>query len=642
MYKPSKEFSSKARISTAEEYDTLYEQSISNPDEFWSKQAKENLDWLENWTEVCNYDFDVKGKNKFVSWFKGGKLNPSHNCLDRHLQITRPAIIWQGEAEEETRTISFKELHTAVCKFANTMKSQGVKKGDVVTIYMPMLPEVVVAMLACARIGAIHSVVFSAFSAEALKSRIEDCSSKFVITSDISMHAGKSISLKEKVDTAVKANSTVEKVFVYQRGTEIVNLKEGRDILWQKAIEEAAPDCSPTPLDSEDPLFILYTSGSTGKPKGIYHTAGGYSLWTHLTFKYTFDYQPSDIFWCTADVGWITGHSYLVYGPLSNGATCVMYEGAPTYPKADRFWKIVEKFKVSVFYTAPTAIRSFMGLGDELPNNCDLSSLRLLGSVGEPINPEAWRWYYDTIGNNESPVVDTWWQTETGGHMITTLPGAHEMKPGSAGKPFFGVEPKIIKQNTEDEGGPLVITKPWPGMLRGIWNDEGNELLNNVYFSAFPGNYFSGDGCKVDKEGYHWLLGRIDDVLNVAGHRLSTAEIESALVEHESVSEAAVVGYPHDTKGQGIYCYVSLMSGVAESESLAKELITSVRELISPIATPDQIHFTPGLPNTRSGKIMRRILRKIASGETDSLGDTSTLADPTVVETLANGKSWKR
>lgn len=645
-FKPSKEFSEKASISTLSEYEKLYQQSIENPEQFWAEQAEKNLDWFKKWDSVMTYDFDSVGNKQapYVEFFKGGKLNVSYNCLDRHLKKRgdKIAIIWQGEREEEKQTLSYKDLHKKVCLFANLLKSKGVKKGTTVTIYMPMIPELVVAMLACARLGAIHSIVFSAFSAEALKNRINDCAAEIVITADLSFHAGKTVDLKEKVDQALTACPSIRHSIIYRRGEKELTLAATRDIDWEEALKEESADCPAAELDSEDPLFILYTSGSTGKPKGVMHTNAGYLLYAHLTTKYVFDLREDDIYWCTADIGWITGHSYICYGPLSNGATALMFEGVPTYPEPDRFWKIVADHKVNIFYTAPTAIRALMRQGEEWPNKHDLSSLRLLGTVGEPINPEAWIWYHRVIGKEKCPVVDTWWQTETGGILITTLPGAMATKPGSAGKPFFGVVPTICKSDGSkaavNEGGSLCITKPWPGMLRGVYGDHKNELIKKVYFSNFPGKYFSGDGCRQDQDGYYCLLGRIDDVINVSAHRFATAEIESSLVSHKSVAEAAVVGFPHETKGQGIYCFVTLKKEFEPTDELAKELVKHVRNEISPIATPERIHFAPALPKTRSGKIMRRILRKIAEGDLSNIGDTSTLADPSVVESLLAGR----
>lgn len=645
-FKPSSEFSKNATINSLKQYEEMYQASIENPEAFWGAQAEENLSWFKKWDQVMSYDFDSVGTKEapYVEFFKGGKINASYNCLDRHLESRgdKAAILWQGEGEDEKETITYRDLHERVCKCANLLKAKGVKKGTTVTIYMPMVPELVVAMLACARLGAVHSIVFSAFSAEALKNRINDCDGEVLITSDLSFHAGKKINLKEKADTAVAGCKTHRHTIVLRRSEEKIAWTDAVDVDWLKEVESISSDCPAEELDSEDPLFILYTSGSTGKPKGVMHTNAGYLLYTHLTSKYIFDLKEDDIYWCTADIGWITGHSYICYGPLSNGATTLMFEGVPTYPEADRFWKIVADYKVNIFYTAPTAIRALMRLGEEWPNKHDLSSLRLLGTVGEPINPEAWMWYHRVIGKESCPIVDTWWQTETGGVLITTLPGAMATKPGSAGKPFFGVKPVICRNDGSEadinEGGSLCIERPWPGTLRGVYGDPKNELIKNVYFSGFPGKYFSGDGCRKDEDGYYWLLGRIDDVINVSAHRFATAEIESSLVAHSSVAEAAVVGCPHETKGQGIYCFVTLKKEFDPSDELAAELVKHVREDISPIATPEKIHFAPALPKTRSGKIMRRILRKIAEGDVSSIGDTSTLADPSVVDSLLAGR----
>jgi acetyl-CoA synthetase len=644
---PQEPFRSSAKIASLEAYESLYRQSIQDPDMFWGTQAKELLSWFSDWTSVIEYDWNTIGTREepYLRFFNGGSLNASYNCLDRHIlngKQDKTAILWQGEDLSEERSLSYKELHEKVCQCAHALHGMGIKKGDRVTIYMPMVPEIVISVLACARIGAIHSVVFSAFSPEALANRILDADSRFIITANTSIHAGKVISLKANVDEALKQCPNVAHVLVYKRTNESTSMKKNRDLWWHDLCDHAPLEYTPEVMGSEDPLFILYTSGSTGKPKGVLHTTAGYLLYTTATFKYVFDIKENDIFWCTADVGWITGHSYLIYGPLSNGATCVMFEGVPNYPTPDRFWNTIEKYKVSIFYTAPTAIRALMKLGNRYPDSADLSSLRLLGTVGEPINPEAWMWYFTVIGKEKCPVVDTWWQTETGGIMITTLPGCHSMKPGAAGKPFFGIAPKILttdgKEASVNEGGSLVITQPWPGMLRGVYGDKTNELIKNVYFSAFPGNYFSADGARIDEDGYYWLLGRMDDVINVSGHRLATAEIESALVSHSAVAEAAVVGTPHEIKGQAIYCYVSLKDGNSPSIELAKSLRAHVREEISPIASPEHIHFTPHLPKTRSGKIMRRILRKIAEGNTDQLGDISTLADPSVIKALIESK----
>lgn len=650
IYSPSEQFRKHARISGEADYAKLYQESVENPEKFWAKLAESELVWAKKWNEVLWYDPSAIGEREggYVKWFSGGELNASYNCLDRHIKNGhghKHAILWQGEREEERRELTYIELHQAVCKLANALKQLGVKKGSVVTIFLPMIPEAVISMLACARIGATHMVVFSAFSSESLKSRIQDCQSELVITSDFSFHAGKIVSLKHKVDDAVSQCPSVKKVLVYDRsgqGLRELPMTPGRDVSWSEIVEKQSFECPAEPMEAETPLFALYTSGSTGKPKGVLHTTGGYLLFVHTTFKYIFDYKPEDIFFCSADVGWITGHSYVCYGPLSNCATIVMFEGTPTYPTPDRFWKIIEHFKVSIFYTAPTAIRALMRLGEEIPGGFDLSSLRLLGSVGEPINPEAWRWYHRVIGKGRCPIVDTWWQTENGGILITTLPGVHDMKPGSAGKPFFGVVPKILPAedggDISKEGGPLFIKKPWPGMLRGVYGDSRAKLIKDTYFLRVPELYFTGDGCKLDEDGYYTLLGRIDDVLNVSAHRLSTAELESALVANPKVAEAAVVGFAHSVKGQGIYCFVTLKKDVSESEGLSGELKQWVRTTIGPIATPDKIQFSPALPKTRSGKIMRRILRKIAEGNIDSIGDTSTLADPTVVEGLLKGR----
>ncbi len=648
IFHPTEEFSRKAHLDSHTAYEELYRQSVDDPEAFWSEQARKHLDWFSPWAQVMEHDFGNIGieAKPYVKFFSGGTLNVSYNCLDRHLNSERRnklAIIWQGEEESEVRTYTYEQLHQEVCKFAAALRGLGVTKGSTITIFLPMVPELAIAVLACARIGAVHSVVFSAFSPEALKSRIQDCSAGVVITADVGFHAGKTIALKEKVDTALSQCPTVTKVIVLNRGNTNPQLSAGRDLWWHDAVNvNLAEDFQKAEImGSEDPLSMLYTSGSTGKPKGVLHTSAGYLLYAHLTAKYVFDLKDNDIFWCTADVGWITGHSYLIYGPLSNGSTVVMFEGVPTYPEPNRFWKIIEKFRVNIFYTAPTAIRALMKLGSSWPNSSDLSSLRLLGTVGEPINPEAWIWYHETIGKQNCPIVDTWWQTETGGIMITTLPGALPAKPGSAGKPFFGVVPEILKDDgspaAANEGGSLVLTKPWPGMIRGVYGDSKHELVKNVYFSKFPGLYFTGDGCRRDDDGYYWLLGRIDDVINVSAHRFATAEIESALVGHKSVAEAAVVGFPHETKGQGIYCYVTLKEGFEPTVDLEKALIQQVRTEIGPIATPDFIQFTPALPKTRSGKIMRRILRKVAEAKPEEVGDISTLADPSVVEAIIKG-----
>lgn len=650
IYYPPEDLSRNAYIKSMDEYEKLYRESIDNPEGFWARQAEESLSWFKKWERVLEYDFTRIGEAEgpYLRFFQGGRLNISHNCLDRHLDTWRrnkAAIIWQGEDEKEKRTLTYQQLHTQVCRLANVLIKHGIKKGDVVTIYLPMIPELPVAMLACSRIGAIHSVVFSAFSADALRHRILDCNSKMVITSDVGFHGGRVVDLKNKTDKALSDGlKSIEKLIVYNRGNSKVYMKHGRDYWWDE--EMNAPDitdrCNPAELDSEDPLFILYTSGSTGKPKGVLHTTAGYLLHVNLSFRWIFDVKDKDIFWCTADIGWVTGHSYIVYGPLSNGATSLMYEGVLTHPRPDRLWKIVEDHKVNIFYTAPTAIRALMRSGEEWPDKHDLSSIRILGTVGEPINPEAWIWYHRVIGKEMCPVIDTWWQTETGGIMITPLAGAIPTKPGSASRPFFGVLPEILRHDGSaadvNEGGSLVITRPWPGMIRGVYGDKKNELIKKVYFSKFPGKYFTGDGCRIDEDGFYWLMGRIDDVINVSGHRLATAEIESALVSHEAVAEAAVVGFPHEVKGQGIYCFVTLKKGYDGLDSLKKTLIGHVRKEISPIATPDKMQFSDALPKTRSGKIMRRILRKIAEGEIEAIGDTTTLADPTVVESLIKGR----
>jgi len=648
MFRPPESVSRTAFLKNEEEYRMLYKESVEKPEVFWGRQAELNLVWHRKWNRVMEHDFTRIGEEPkpYVRFFSGARLNVSANCLDRHLSLRsrETAILWQGENEAEERRLTFAELHRETVRFANVLKKHGVKKGSRVTIYLPMIPEAAVAMLACARIGAVHSVVFSAFSADSLKNRILDCDSETVVTADAGFHGGKIIPLKEKVDEALKSCPRVRRVIVYNRANQKAPFTPGRDFWWHEemASREVQGSCEPEWVEAEDPLFILYTSGSTGKPKGVLHTTAGYLLQAHLTFKWIFDARPGQVHFCTADVGWVTGHSYVVYGPLSNGVTTVMYEGIPTWPEPDRFWKIIAKYKANIFYTAPTAIRALMRLGEEWPRKHDLSSLRVLGSVGEPINPEAWMWYYRVIGRERCPVVDTWWQTETGGILITPLPGALPTKPGSASKPFFGVVAEVLKPDGKpagvNEGGALVITRPWPGMIRGVYGDAKNELVKNVYFSAFPGKYFTGDGCRIDEDGFYWLLGRIDDVINVAAHRFATAEIESALVSHASVAEAAVVGFPHDVKGQGIYCFVTLKENIAATPELAEALKQQVRKEIGPIATPDVIQFAPALPKTRSGKIMRRILRKIAEGDLSAIGDTSTLADPSVVDSLIQNR----
>lgn len=638
MYPVQESVGNNAHINK-EQYDELYQQSIENPDAFWAEQAKNFLSWSQPWDKVLDWDFNEAR----VEWFRNGKLNVSYNCLDRHLETRgdQVAIIWEGDDPEEDKQITYKELHEEVCRFANALKSRGVKKGDRVCLYLPMIPEAAVAMLACTRIGAVHSIVFGGFSPDALRDRIQNSDCQHIITSDYSLRGKKQIPLKANADKALAECPDVSTCIVVKRTGGDIEWHEDRDVWYHELVAEASADCPIEEMDSEDPLFILYTSGSTGKPKGVLHTTGGYLLYAAMTHKFVFDYQEGEIYWCTADVGWVTGHSYIVYGPLANGATSLMFEGVPTFPDASRFWQVVDKWKVNSFYTAPTAIRMLMSQGDEFVKKTDRSSLRILGSVGEPINPEAWDWYYKVIGDERCPIVDTWWQTETGGHLITPLPGATDLKPGSASKPFFGVEPTLVDdkgQVLEGEAeGALCISRPWPGMMRTVYGDH--ERFIDTYFKMFPGRYFSGDGARRDADGYYWITGRIDDVINVSGHRMGTAEVESALVLHDAVAEAAVVGYPHDVKGQGIYAYVTLMVGQEPSEELRMELVKHVRKEIGPIASPDIIQWSPGLPKTRSGKIMRRILRKIAANELDNLGDTSTLADPSVVDNLIGDRA---
>ncbi len=618
-----------------ERYEREYKRSIEDRNGFWNEKANEFLTWSKQWETTVDYDFR-KGE---VKWFEGGKLNVSVNCLDRHLETRgdQPAIIWESDDPTVDKTYTYKELHAEVCRFANGLKARGVKKGDRVCIYMPMVAEAAIAMLACARIGAVHLVVFGGFSADALKDRIIDSKAKIIIVTDESMRGGKAVPLKANADKALSSCPLVESVVVVKRTGGTVDWTEGRDVWYHELIENASADCPPEEMDSEDPLFILYTSGSTGKPKGVLHTTGGYLLHAAVSHKYVFDYHEGDIYWCTADVGWVTGHTYIVYGPLANGAQTLMFEGVPTYPDASRFWQVCEKHKVNIFYTAPTAIRALMAKGDEYVKACDLSNLRILGSVGEPINPEAWEWYYKVVGGSRCPIVDTWWQTETGGILMTPLPGATDLKPGSAMQPFFGVEFGLVDNDgNEVLGNPaegiLVIKGPWPGMFRTLFGDHQRYI--DAYFANYPGLYFPGDGARRDEGGYYWITGRVDDVINVSGHRMGTAEVESALVLHPAVAEAAVIGYPHDIKGQGIYTFVTLMDGVEATDELRKELVDHVRNEIGPIASPDVIQWAPGLPKTRSGKIMRRILRKISENLIDELGDTSTLADPSVVDDL--------
>jgi len=641
VYPVPAETAANAHIDAAK-YQEMYQRSVDDPDGFWGDAAEEFLTWSKKWDKVSEWDYHSAD----IKWFIGGKLNVSYNCLDRHLETRgdQTAIIWEGDNPDEDRKITYRELYNEVNKFANVLKARGVKKGDRVCIYMPMIPEATVAMLACSRIGAVHSVVFGGFSPDALASRILDSDCQTLITSDESVRGGKNVPLKANADQALKECPNVHTCIVVKRTGGDVAWTEGRDIYYHEAMANADEYCEPEEMDAEDPLFILYTSGSTGKPKGVLHTTGGYLLFAAMTHKYTFDYKEGEIYWCTADVGWVTGHTYIVYGPLANGAISLMFEGIPTYPDAGRFWAVCEKHKVNIFYTAPTAIRALMRLGEEPVNKHDLSSLRLLGSVGEPINPEAWEWYYRVVGGERCPIVDTWWQTETGGHLITPLPGATDLKPGSASRPFFGVVPAIVDASTGEvlEGeceGALVITRPWPAQMCTVYGDH--QRFKETYFSQYPGTYFTGDGARRDKDGYYWITGRIDDVLNVSGHRLGTAEIESALVLHEKVAEAAVVGYPHEITGQGIYAYVTPMAGVEPTDELKAELIALVREEIGPIAKINIIQWAPGLPKTRSGKIMRRILRKVACNEIDTLGDTSTLADPSVVDDLINNRANK-
>ncbi|MBM4446877.1 MAG: acetate--CoA ligase [Chloroflexi bacterium] len=635
VFNPPREVSEKAYIRNLVEYKDVYQWSINDPEGFWGEMA-EQLDWYKKWDKVLVDDFK-EGKHE---WFVGGKLNVCQNCLDRHVRTWRrnkAALIWEGDIGD-SKILTYQQLYQEVCKFANVLKKHGVKKGDRVSIYLPMIVELPIAMLACTRIGAIHSVVFGGFSADALKDRMLDCGSTVLICVDGYYRGGKIIRSKDNADEALAACPDVKDVIVVKRANIEVAMKEGRDYWWdnEMAADGVKAHCEPEVMDAEDPLFILYTSGSTGKPKGVLHTQAGYLLYCYQTFKWIFDMKEEDTFWCTADIGWVTGHSYIVYGPLSYGATVLMFEGVPNYPHPDRFWDIVEKYQVSIFYTAPTALRAIMREGDEWPEKHDLTSLRLLGTVGEPINPEAWIWYYNVIGKGKCPIVDTWWQTETGGVLITPLPGSTPLKPGSATLPFPGVEPAVLREDGSvadvNEGGYLVIKKPWPGLMRRVYGDP--ERFKNTYFVRFPGVYTTGDGARVDEDGFYWLMGRIDDVINVSGHRIGTAEVESALVSHDKVAESAVVGMPHEIKGQGIYAFVTLKASVVKSEELKKELVAHVRKEIGPIATPDKIQFADALPKTRSGKIMRRILTKIAAGDVEQLGDTTTLADPSVVDIL--------
>ena len=641
---PIKDSIAKSTHINSEQYKKLYEESIKNPDAFWGKIAEERITWDQKWTKVKDTSFK---KPVSIKWYVDGKLNVSANCIDRHLakNSNKVAIIWEPDnTEEAVRKITYKELHSEVCKMANVLKNNGVKKGDRVTIYLPMIPEAAFAMLACARIGAVHSVIFAGFSPDSISGRILDCDSQFVITADEAYRGGRTVHLKKNVDEALQKTPAVKKVLMVKRTGKPVNFTSGRDLWWHEEKEKVSSECAPESMDAEDPLFILYTSGSTGKPKGVLHTSGGYLTFANYTFSSIFDYHPNDIYWCTADVGWVTGHSYIVYGPLSNAATTLMFEGIPNYPTTSRFWQVIDKHQVNIFYTAPTAIRALMREGEAAVKSTSRKSLRLLGSVGEPINPEAWLWYYKVVGDERCAIVDTWWQTETGGILISPLPGAIAQKPGSATLPFFGVQPKILTPEGKEikdiqAEGMLVLADSWPGQMRTVYKDHAR--FEETYFSSYAGYYFTGDGCRRDEDGYYWITGRVDDVLNVSGHRIGTAEVESALVSDLKVAEAAVVGCPHDIKGQGIYAFVTLKNGQAPSDALKAELIQQVAKEIGPIAKPDYIQWAPGLPKTRSGKIMRRILRKIAENQPDQLGDISTLADPTVVKDLVDNRLLK-
>jgi acetyl-CoA synthetase len=642
VYEVPAEWTKRAFIDDAK-YKQMYERSVNDPNGFWAEQGK-RIDWFKPFTKVKNTSFDPH--NVSIKWFEDGTLNVAHNCLDRHLakRGDQVAIIWEGDDPKDDKKITYRELHAQVCRFANVLKARGVKKGDRVTIYLPMIPEVAIAMLACARIGAIHSVVFGGFSPDSLAGRIDDARSSIVITADEGIRGGRKIPLKANTDMAADRAGGVGTVIVVRHTGATVNMQAGRDIYYDEIAKAVGADCPCEEMNAEDPLFILYTSGSTGKPKGVLHTTGGYLVYVAMSHQYVFDYHDGDIYWCTADVGWVTGHSYIVYGPLANGAISLMFEGVPNYPSMSRFWEVCDKHKVNTIYTAPTAIRALMQAGDAPVKKTSRKSLRLLGTVGEPINPEAWEWYYRVVGEGRCPIVDTWWQTETGGILITPLPGATKLKPGSATQPFFGVIPQIVDAAGNQLDGPcsgnLCITDAWPGMMRTVYGDH--ERFVQTYFSTYIGRYFTGDGCRRDEDGFYWITGRVDDVINVAGHRLGTAEVESALVAHPKVSEAAVVGFPHDIKGQGIYAYVTLMSGEPPTEALRTELIAWVRKEIGPIASPDMIQFSPSLPKTRSGKIMRRILRKIAEDDFGNLGDTTTLADPTVVDDLVNNRQNRK
>ncbi len=643
-YPPSAEFAANALIDEAK-YNEMYAASINDPDAFWAEQAK-RIDWMKQPTKIKNVSYEFG--NVSINWFEDGSLNVAANCIDRHLETRgdQTAIIWEpDDPNDPAMHITYKELHAEVCKMANVMKSLGIGKGDRVVLYLPMIPEAAYAMLACTRIGAIHSIVFAGFSPDALGARVNGCHAKLVVTADTAPRGGRATKLKDNVNQALLNDFDEVKCLVVKRTGDQIAWRDGLDYWWHEEAAKVDADCPPEEMNAEDPLFILYTSGSTGMPKGVAHTTGGYLTYAAMTHEITFDYHEGDIYWCTADVGWVTGHSYIVYGPLANGATTLMFEGVPTYPDASRFWQVCEKHKVNQFYTAPTALRALMGQGDSFVEACDLSSLKVLGTVGEPINPEAWTWYSNVVGGGRCPIVDTWWQTETGGHLMTPLPGAHAMKPGAAMKPFFGIKPIVLEPSSgeiiEGDGveGVLCIADSWPGQMRTVWGDH--ERFEKTYFSDYKGYYFTGDGCRRDEDGDYWITGRVDDVINVSGHRMGTAEVESALVAHSKVSEAAVVGYPHDIKGQGIYCYVTLMSGEEPTEELRKELRVWVRQEIGPIASPDLIQWAPGLPKTRSGKIMRRILRKIAENDYGALGDTSTLADPSVVDELIENRMNK-